>query len=118
MNKEDFDRICETTKNNILNVCDRATSAAKKTIEWATENPELATSIIGATVFFANKAWKIWTAVVETHRQTSTIYDHSLGMYWELKHPLTTNERVIIERRRKAGESYGQILRDMRLLKR
>ena len=117
MNKEDFDRICETTKRNILAARDQAVSATKKAIDWATENPELAMSIIGATTFFANKAWKIGNAVAETRHQNSTIYDHSLGMYWELKHPLTTNERVVIERRRKAGETYGQILKDMRLLK-
>lgn len=117
MNREDFDRISEDAKRKIQAARYRVASAAKKSIEWATENPELAISIITATTFFANKAWKISRDVVETHHQNSKIYDHSLGMYWELRHPLTTNERIIIERRRKNGEPYGEILRDMRLLK-
>lgn len=118
MNNYEFDQLRINAKRKIIAVRDEIAAVTRRTVEWATENPDLAISAIGATVFFANKAWKIGNAVCETHRQNSKIYDHSLGMYWELRHPLTTNERIAIERRRKSGESYGQILSDMRLLKR
>ncbi len=117
MKKEDIDRISEDAKRKIQTIRCRVASAAKKSIEWGTENPELAMSIITAATVVINKTIRISRDVAETHHQNSRIYDHSLGMYWKLKHPLTTNERIIIERRRKNGEPYGEILKDMRLLK-
>lgn len=118
MNKEDFDRLYQTAKRKTRNACSKVAFAAKKTVKWASENPDLAMSVIGASLFFTQKAWRIGETVMDNRHQNSRIYDHSLGMYWDLKHPLTANERVTIERRRKSGENYGQILSDMKLLKR
>ncbi|MBQ9003744.1 MAG: hypothetical protein IJ087_18010 [Eggerthellaceae bacterium] len=118
MNNYEFDQLRINAKRKVIAVRDEIAAVTRRTVEWATENPDLAMSVIGATIFFTNKAWKIGNAVADTRHQNSKIYDHSLGMYWELRHPLTTNERIAIERRRKSGESYGQILSDMRLLKR
>ena len=45
------------------------------------------------------------------------IYDMSLKAYWKLRRALSASEMLEIESRRKAGESLGEILRSMRLLK-
>ena len=45
------------------------------------------------------------------------VYDPSLGFWWETKRTLTNNQKLAIEQRHKMGEPYGQILRDMHLLK-
>lgn len=45
------------------------------------------------------------------------IYDRSNGWYWETKN-ITNRQKMIIEERHQAGESYGKILSDMKLLKR
>lgn len=118
MKDYDFEEFCTTAKMKVLYARDKVASATKRAVKWGSENPELAITIIGSLAALTNKVWKVGTAMAETRHQNSTIYDHSLGMYWELKHPLTANERIIIERRRKNGEKYGQILSDMRLLKR
>lgn len=45
------------------------------------------------------------------------VYDTSLGHYWELKKKLTNSQWVEIENRRRAGESLGNILAQMGVLK-
>ncbi len=45
------------------------------------------------------------------------IYDPHMGFYWEVKKSLTNNQKLMIEQRHRMGESYGEILRDMKLLK-
>ena len=45
-----------------------------------------------------------------------SVWDPSLGMFWETK-KLTNNKKLIIAERRAKGESLGSILKDMRLLK-
>lgn len=50
-------------------------------------------------------------------RRERAFYDRSLGVYWETRRPLTTNEMLEVEERKKAGESIGAILDDMGLLK-
>ena len=50
-------------------------------------------------------------------RREKQIYDPSMGFYWEIKRPLTNNQKLIIEHRHRNGEGYGKILREMRLLR-
>lgn len=45
------------------------------------------------------------------------VYDTSLGHYWELRQKLTNGQWTEIERRRANGETLGQILNDMKVLK-
>lgn len=45
------------------------------------------------------------------------VYDTSLGHYWELRKKLSNSQWLEIERRRGAGESLGDILYDMKVLK-
>lgn len=89
-----------------------------QTIDWITYHPQEAATIAGTLIF----AWRKVDKYVDIHRETklrnSMIYDRSLGMYWHTKKPLTANQRLMIETRHKAGESYGKILSDMKVLKR
>lgn len=52
----------------------------------------------------------------ETRRERA-FYDRSLGVYWETRRPLTTQELLEVEERKAGGENIGAILEDMRLLK-
>lgn len=45
------------------------------------------------------------------------IYDRSTGHYYELKRQPKSREWLMIEQRKKNGETLGMILNDMRLLK-
>ena len=51
------------------------------------------------------------------YRRERMIYDPSLGFYWETKRNLTNNQKLMIENRHRMGEPYGEILRDMKLLR-
>lgn len=44
-------------------------------------------------------------------------YDHSLGCYWYTKRALTADELRSVQKRKRAGESYGDIFASMKLLK-
>lgn len=87
-------------------------------VDWVSYHPQEAAAIGVALRFAWGKADKYLDIYRETKLRDSMIYDRSLGMYWETKRPLTANQRLIIESRHKAGESYGSILSDMKLLKR
>ncbi len=58
------------------------------------------------------------------HRQKTVnarkrhIYDPSMFDSWELRKPLTNNQKLVIEQRRRNGEPLGKILKDMKVLKR
>lgn len=87
-------------------------------VDWITYHPQEAAAIAGGLIFAWKKLDKYMGMYRETKIRNSTIYDRSLGMYWETKRPLTTNQRLAIEARHKAGEPYGQILSSMNLLRR
>lgn len=49
--------------------------------------------------------------------QDLRIYDRSLDIWWDLRRKLTTDQRLEINDRVKAGEKLGDILRDLDVLK-
>ena len=53
----------------------------------------------------------------ETILKDQRVYDPSLGHYYELNKKLNNDQWLEIENRRKNGESYGNILRSMNVLK-
>lgn len=44
------------------------------------------------------------------------LYDRSIGKYWKMRKTPSVGEQLEIERRKRAGESMGDILSSMRLL--
>ena len=64
-----------------------------------------------------NKAANRRERIREDRRKDSRIYDPMIGDYWELRRPLTNNERMMYQERVRHGESRGVILDDMDALK-
>ena len=64
------------------------------------------------------KSIKPTQAELDRRWQEVHVYDHSLGMHYTLKRPMTGNEQIEFSQRKKRGELTGDILRDMNLLKR
>lgn len=64
-----------------------------------------------------NKAANRRERIREDRRKDSRIYDPMIGDYWELRKPLSNNERLMYQERVRRGESRGSILEDMNLLK-
>ena len=95
----------------------------ENTKKWCEDNTELAIAMIPVGLM----AVKTITGMVksvdrkidmkhEQELQELYVYDHSLGMYHKLRRPLTSSEKIEINRRRDAGESKIQILASMGLL--
>lgn len=90
-------------------------------IKWCGENKEVLVVTIPLAVAGITAVTKLGGKLIGTYNervlQDKSIYDHSFGTYWKLRRALTNNDRLLIERRRAAGEKLGDILKDMRLLK-
>ena len=56
-------------------------------------------------------------ARIELRNKDLRLYDTSLGHYWELRRKLNNSDWVTINRRKNLGESLGDILEEMRVLK-
>ena len=88
--------------------------------EWAKEHPEQAATIactaIGATGVILKRIDRNARIRKEAALKDRYIYDRSLGSYWNLRRKPTQTERLKIERLRREGLSYGEILTRMKLL--
>ena len=97
---------------------DTAKEVVYRTVDWMMYHPEETAALIGGLMFAWRKIDKYVDIRREVKLRNSMIYDRSLGMYWQTKRPLTANQRLQIESRHKAGEPYGKILSEMKILKR
>ena len=94
---------------------------AKEAADWIKNNKEMAVpaAIVGAGAIKAIcKAVRKRIDYKETENLVDKrVYDRSLGHYWELRRKLTNREWVEINERKKDGDSLGDILKEMNLLK-
>lgn len=90
-------------------------------IKWCSDNKEVLIVAVPLIIAGVTAVTKLGGKALGVYRervlQNKSIYDHSFGTYWQLRRALTNNDRLIIDRRRAAGEKLGDILKDMRLLK-
>lgn len=91
-----------------------------KAVDLITEHPTealaLGTTLIGSAVGLARRADRKKDLREQQRLREEYIYDRSLGSYWKTRRKLSNSEKLEIERRRRQGESLGEILRSMRLL--
>lgn len=111
------------------NVASRAARSASKNIKTGTkflkDNPQFAYGVALPTAAFAGRA--TYQAVKKHNRikrqekqekaKRTRIYDRSSGNYWYLKKELTNKQWLEINKRKKAGEKTGDILKSIKVLK-
>lgn len=85
--------------------------------EHKTEIMVVAPVVIGGIATTAKIVGKSVNLNKEQNLKEKFVYDTSLGHYWELRQKLTNSQWTEIERRRANGETLGQILNDMKVLK-
>ena len=96
----------------------------EKTKQWFNEDPRRILAVGSVVVVGGKKAidtiknLKPTQAELDRRWQETHVYDHSLGFHYTLKRPMTGNEQIEFSQRKKRGELTGDILRDMKLLKR
>lgn len=89
------------------------------------ENPEFAYGVAVPAAAFAGRA--TYQAIKKHNRnkrqdkqekmKRTRIYDRSSGNYWHLKKELTNKQWLEVNKRKKAGEKTGDILKSMKVLK-
>lgn len=89
------------------------------------ENPEFAYGVAVPSAAFAGRA--TYQAIKKHNRnkrqdkqekmKRTRIYDRSSGNYWHLKKELTNKQWLEVNKRKKAGEKTGDILKSMKVLK-
>ena len=92
--------------------------------QWFNEDPRRILAVGSVVVVGGKKAidtiknLKPTQAELDRRWQDLHVYDHSLGCHYDLKRKMTNNEKLELARRKERGEKTGDILRDMKLLKR
>lgn len=89
------------------------------------ENPEFAYGVAVPAAAFAGRV--TYQAIKKHNRnkrqdkqekmKRTRIYDRSSGNYWHLKKELTNKQWLEVNKRKKAGEKTGDILKSMKVLK-
>lgn len=96
-------------------------------IRWVKEKPQEAAILGSVIIVGADKivhVIKKWKSIQPTQAELDRewhdthVYDRSLGYYYNLKRPMSGTEAMEFSQRKKRGESTGDILRSMNLLKR
>jgi hypothetical protein len=99
----------------------------ERAIRWVKEKPEQAAIVGSVVIVGADKLFKgikklkeLQPTQAELDREWRElhVYDRSLGYYYNLKRPMSATEAMEFSQRKKRGESTGDILRSMNLLKR
>lgn len=90
-------------------------------VEWCKEHKEtvivFGPVILGGIIEIIKISNKRHVVNEEKALKERYIYDRSTGHYYELKRQPKSREWLMIEQRKRNGETLGWILNDMRLLK-
>lgn len=118
----------EETKRKASNMIKNAAEKTKSTVRsaclsveaFAVNHPREFTAImiigVPAVAKAASGAYKAAVKSSELKAKDLRMYDPSLRLHLHLRRPIRTNEAILINERRAAGEKLIDILRDMKLL--
>lgn len=82
------------------------------------EDKELVLFLAPGVVYVVRSLTKIKSGKKEDYHRNCQIYDQSLGMWHDLRKPMSVKQKTEFAARRKNGESVLNILTSMGLLKR
>lgn len=108
----DFER--ELKKRKIINFFKEAPG---KVWKFACDNWEKLVCIAPGVFYLVRRIGKGIDGRREDHHRNYQVYDHSLGMWHDLKRAMTAKQKKEFAERRKRGESVLEILSSMGLLK-
>ena len=110
-----------TTKQKIEDAGRYVKRKAREGWEWVKENKDIV--LVGLPIAAGAVAGgcKLVGKAINNRKaekiKNMYIYDPSLGFYWPMRRALTGAEKLEFDARRKAGETTGEILRSMKVLK-
>lgn len=104
---------------------EKLSDGLRNTADWMRDNKEtvvllipVATAAASSATTIAKGLIKLGTARTERKVTDRRCYDPAEGHYWVLKRALTNDDWLRVSRRQAEGERLGDILADMKLLKR
>lgn len=114
-------RDCRTMKQRLKDFGQTVKRTCRNTVNYLKDNKEVLLVVIPIVGAAATGSIKMIKKAVGNHREETIrrkyIYDPSGGFYWPTRRALTGREKLELDERHRNGESYGQILVDMKLLK-
>lgn len=100
---------------------EKAKRKALAVIDWGKDHKEtiivFGPVIVGSVIEIIKITSKRHTVNEEKALKERYIYDRSLGHYYEMKRQPKRSEWLQIDQRKQNGETLGEILNDMKLLK-
>ena len=111
--KSKVEEIANKVKTEVVRLKDATVRTVKDGAHWAVENPKefalLSGLFIGAKKIFFDEKERSYSD------KRKSYWDGRKP--WRLRREMTTNEQLELDRRLRRGESAGEILADMGLLK-
>jgi len=118
--KKTFEEAKYKAKRGAEVVCNTAANLGSSFVQFAKDNPSAA---IGIAVPIGVAAIRSGQSLIVTHRikvqnkmASRRIYDASLGTSWDLRRPLTNNDRKAISQMRANGSSLSEALSNRKLI--
>lgn len=117
----EVDQNGEVVKKKMKERIEDAKARVAQFWEKCKENKEAIIAVgsvtIPATVEVVKVAVRNRSRRDDNNRRKKSMWDPVEGHWWELKRPLTSSELLEVEHRVKNGESRGEVLYSMRVLK-
>ena len=116
MNEEKKSKVDEAigkVKTEVIRLKDATVRTIKDTAHWAVENPKEAALLSG---LFIGAKKMFFDGKERTYEDKRKTYWDGRHM-WQLRREMTNREQLELDRRLERGESAGEILSDMGLLK-
>lgn len=110
-----------TMKEKLTNFKYSVQDKCRRTKDYLMENKEVLLVVLPLVGVAITGSVKLISKACNTYKAETIkkkyIYDPSGGFYWPTRRALTGAEKLQLDERHRNGESYGQILVDMKLLK-
>lgn len=93
-------------------------SIPQRAVDIWEKDKELVLFLAPGVVYVVRRLAKMTDGRKEDFHRNCQIFDHSLGMWHDLRRPMTAKEKELFAKRKKTGESTLSILTSMGILKR
>lgn len=92
-------------------------TSLKNGLQWCHDNQTLVLIAVPMIYGLGKGMYKLGNKAIKTRSEMIGEWDPRAGRWWELKRKLKSDEALELNRRYQLGESKGDILESMRLLK-
>lgn len=110
----------QPTKDRIKLLWLKAKAKVSKTTNWVKDHPYETIGLATAGAAIIKETTKLGSKIAQYHEdkdRENRIWDPSLGDWWEIKRQMKPVEKLEFEQRLARGETRGNILRSMGLLR-